>query len=328
MAKPPIALFGRKQDAQILAIGEAVQAEGGLPVPLQMNLADTGAHPVCISPDCMRWEDTDFASIQAMYIRGLAPNALPSLPPVLNAGMHAEWRARYVRDQEYQATACSFFAALCEQGKLVVNRLETYAHHNSKAQFYERLRAGGFDVPYTLTTNDPGEARAFARRFGKAVVKPGIGVGSTRLLREDQAAQLDEITVAPTTMQEYVPGMTHRIHIVGDTVVLALKILNDEIDSRTETKGFEYAKLSAGEERKIVQANRSLGLHFAAWDIIIAENGRHSYLDCNPGPFLMWIGPQNVRGVFGQLARYMITFANTGSVQEASSRVEPVGPPA
>ncbi len=266
--------------------------------------------------------------IRAMYIRGMAPNALPSLPPVLNATMHAEWRHRYVRDQEYQAAAYSFFSALQAQGKLVVNPLETYAHHNSKAQFYERMRAEGFDVPFTLTTNDPDQARTFARRWGKVVVKPGIGVGSTRILREDQMEMLSEIVLSPTTMQEYIAGKTHRVHVVGDTVVLALKILNDEIDSRTETRGFEFAKLPDAEEAKLVRANRSLGLHFAAWDVLVGESGRYSYLDCNPGPYLMWIGPENVRAVFGGLARYLIAYAETGSVEEASKRVEPFTPSA
>lgn len=299
---------------------------GGQPLLFQMQLDDACAPSVDIGSGAMRWEGVDFSAIRSMYIRGMAPNALPSLPPVLNATMHAEWRHRYVRDQEYQAVAYSFFSTLQAQGKLVVNPLETYAHHNSKAQFYERMRAEGFDVPFTLTTNDPDEARAFARRWGKVVVKPGIGVGSTRILRDDQMEMLDEIVLSPTTMQEYIAGKTHRVHVVGDTVVLALKILNDEIDSRTETRGFEFAKLPEAEETKLVWANRSLGLHFAAWDVIVSESGRFSYLDCNPGPYLMWIGSGNVRAVYGRLARYMISFAETGSVAEASKQVAPFTP--
>lgn len=326
MGKPLIALFGRKADPQIHAIRDAVTAMGGEPLVFQMQLDDRLAPAMSIGAGRMSWEGVDFAPVRALYIRGMAPNSLPALPPVLNAAMQAEWRARYIRDQLYQSASYSFFGALQAQGTLVVNPLETYSHHNSKAQFYERLRADGFDVPFTLTTNDPAEARAFAEKWGRVVVKPGIGVGSTRILREDQMRQLDEISISPTTMQECVPGKTYRVHIVGDTVVLALKILNDEIDSRTETRGFEYAKLPDEEERKIVRANRSLGLHFAAWDVIVTEAGRISYLDCNPGPFLMWIGPENVRAVYGQLARYLIAYAETGSVADASKRVEPHRP--
>src|SRR5205823_3562759 len=96
-----------------------------------------------------------------------------------------------------------------------------------------------------------------------------------------------------------------------------------EIDSRTGTKGFEYTQLSDDEEKRIASANRALGLHFAAWDVILGEDGRLFYLDCNPGPYLMWIGPDNVRAVYGQLAKYMITFSRTKSVAEASKGVTP-----
>ena len=34
-----------------------------------------------------------------------------------------------------------------------------------------------------------------------------------------------------------------------------------------------------------MRANQSLGLHYAAWDAILGEDGRLTYLDCNPGPY-------------------------------------------
>ena len=156
------------------------------------------------------------------------------------------------------------------------------------------------------------------------MVKPAIGVGSTRVVTQQDRQRLDELRTSPVLMQERIIGNTLRVHIVGDSVVLALRILGaDGVDSRTGDKTFEYVKLDDAAERKIVQANRFLGLHFSAWDIIESPSGDYTYLDCNPGPFVMWIGPEFVKAVFRQLAIYMITFARTGSLEEASSNVTP-----
>ena len=47
------------------------------------------------------------------------------------------------------------------------------------------------------------------------------------------------------------------------------------------------------------------------------------YLDCNPGPYILWTGPEFSRAVLEQLGEYMIGYAQTGSVQQASARVRP-----
>jgi glutathione synthase/RimK-type ligase-like ATP-grasp enzyme len=188
------------------------------------------------------------------------------------------------------------------------------------------MRAEGISFPSTLTTNDPARAAAFVKEMREVVVKPGIGVGSTRRLRDDQLQRTEDIALCPVTMQEFVKGYTYRVHVVGDTVVLTLKILNDQVDSRTMTKGFEYATLPEASQKALVRANRLLGIHFAAWDVLIGDDGRAVCLDCNPGPYLMWIGPAFVRAVYGQLARYLIGYARTHSVAEASARVAPCVP--
>ena len=321
MQRPIIALFGKTDDQQLLAAAKGVEDEGGTSLCLNMGLDERQAPLVSMGETRTSWDSADFSKIESMYIRGLAPNTLPSLPPMLNATFHAEWRTRYIREQEYQSFTYSFFAWLGSQGKLVVNPPTAYINHNSKAQFYENMRANGFEFPRTLTTNSPERARAFVKEMGEVVVKPGIGIGSTRRLRQDQLERYEDFALSPVTMQDYIRGQTVRVHIVGDTVVVSLKILCDEIDSRTHTKGFEFIRLPDEIERNLVRANRHAGLHFAAWDVIIAEDGRIVYLDCNPGPYLLWIGPQFVEVVFRQLARYMIAYARTHSVPESSAQI-------
>jgi hypothetical protein len=129
-------------------------------------------------------------------------------------------------------------------------------------------------------------------------------------------------------MQKRIPGDTLRVNIVGDSVVLALRVLGsgETVDSRTAPKGFDFVKLPPAEEERIVRANRALGLHYAAWDIIEAKDGNYVYLDCNPGPYILWTGPAFSRIVMEQLAEYMIAYSRTRSVSAASAAVRPYRP--
>ncbi len=327
MSTPPrIALFGNAGSEQVAAVREALLAEGADPVVCNIQLSGREAPTLTMGHGRMFWGGVDFTDIRAIHIRCTAPNTLPAPPPVLNELSHAEWRLQYLREQPLHAATASFFAWLVAQGKLVINPLTRgYIDHDSKAQFYEKLRANGFSVPHTLTTNDPIQAGQFLQKYPEAIVKPAIGVGSSRLIRSADWERLEEVRTCPVLLQERLEGQTVRVHIVADTVVLALRIISDAggIDSRTGSQQFEYVKLPEDVEREMVRANRFLGLHFAAWDIMLTTTGKYLYLDCNPGPYVMWIGAPFIQAVFHQLAVYMIGFARGGSIEAASALVTP-----
>jgi glutathione synthase/RimK-type ligase-like ATP-grasp enzyme len=257
-----------------------------------------------------------------MHIRCTAPRTLPTLPPVLNPLSHAEYRVAFLKEQGFQAATTSFFEHQAARGKLVVNRLTTaYIDHNSKSQFYEKLRSAGFLAPRSLSTNDPEAAAGFLDDVGEAVIKPMIGIGSTRPVTPDDRARLDELSRCPALFQERLSGPTLRIHVVGDSMVLALRIIGEGVDSRTDAHDFEEIPLDPAEAAAMVRANRFLGLHYAAWDAIAGEDGRLRVLDCNPGPFVMWLPAAARRTVFGSLARYLVRFAETGDLAAASDAV-------
>ncbi len=183
MKKPKIALFGKKEGPQVSAI---VGAVGGEPIVFEIQLGCDGTPSVCISDERLAWDGVDFTDIRALHIRGTAPNTLSSLPPVMNAAMHAEYYLQYLQEQEYQSVIFSFMNEFAERGGLVINPLTgAYIDHDTKSRFYEKLRSNGFNVPRTLTTNHPGEASEFIGKIGKVVVKPTSGVGSTQVLEEN-----------------------------------------------------------------------------------------------------------------------------------------------
>lgn len=328
MSLPKIALFANKNSTQLGTLRDILVEEGAIPLLFDVQLGSETASTVVMAGDRLVWHHVDFADIHVVHVRCNAVNTPAAMPAVMNAATYSEFRSQYLREQEYQAVSFSFFDRLVALGKLVINPLTSaYLDHDSKAQLYQKLRAHEFAAPRTLMTNDPERALTFIRDVGEAVAKPAIGIGSTRKITEADLDRLEELRVCPVLIQEYFAGDTIRVHVVGDSVVLALRIISEgQVDSRTKPKGFEDFKLPDAEEHKIVQANRALGLHYAAWDILATADGRYVYLDCNPGPFIMWIGPEYVRIVLTQLAVYMLSYARTHSVAEASSQVQPWRP--
>ncbi|MGI9301468.1 MAG: ATP-grasp domain-containing protein [Gammaproteobacteria bacterium] len=325
---PKVALFANEGSPQIVALRDVLLEQGATPYVFDIQLGGESAPLVEIGDERLVWDGVDFDDIEAIHIRCTAPNTPAAVPAVLNVASYSELRSQYLREQEYQSVTASFFDRLAALGKLVINPLTTaYLDHDSKGQLYQKLDARGFPVPRSLMTNDPQRASAFINELGGAIAKPSIGIGSTREITDADLERLDELRACPVLMQEFLIGDTIRVHIVGDSVVLALKILSDgHVDSRTAPKGFEYFKLPDDEEVRIVKATRFLDLHYAAWDIIATEDGRYIYLDCNPGPFIMWIGDENVHRVFTQFAIYMLAYIKTGSVDDASQAVKPWRP--
>lgn len=322
--KPKIALFADKDSPQILAIRDAVALEGGEPLVFDIQLGGKSAPGLNMDPGRLLWGNVDFSDIPVVHIRCTAMNTLPALPPVMNRTMYSEIRTNYLREQEFQSVVYSFFKEFQARGGLVINPLTGgYIDHDTKTQLYEKLRAIGFLVPECLTTNSPEKAEEFINNTGEAVFKPAVGVGSTRIITDYDLETLDLVKTCPILLQERITGDTLRVHLVGDKVVLALKITAGGVDSRTNTENFEFIKLPEEEEQQIVKAHRMLGLHYSAWDIVAADDGRYIYLDCNSGPYVMWIGPEFAKYVFKQLAAYMVTFASTKNMEKASEKVEP-----
>jgi ATP-grasp domain len=329
MPPPKIALFANKDSPQLLALRDVLKEEGASPLIFDIQLGGPSAPKMTICHERLEWEGIDFSEIEVAHIRCTAINTPSTMPAVLNVASYSEFRSQYLREQEYQSVTYSFFEQLQARGKLVINPLTSaYLDHDAKAQLYEKLRAQGFSVPRSLMTNDPNRALAFLNQeAGEAVAKPAIGVGSTRKVTEADRRRLEEVRACPVLLQEYIAGDTVRVHIVGESVVLALRILSEgQVDSRTAPQGFEYIKLPDAEEQRIVKANRLLGLHYAAWDIIVTPDQHYVYLDCNPGPYILWIGPEYIQAVLRQLAIYMLTYARTRSLEAASREVKPWQP--
>lgn len=311
---PSIGLFANQGSEQLSAIADAVARRGGRPITCDLRIGGEAgqAGPRVTFGDgagAGSWGGVDFEDIHALHIRCLTPRVLPVLPPRLDELSFAELRLTYVREQYLQAATHAFFEFQHARGALVVNRPAAFRDHDTKSQFYEKLRTAGFRVPRSLTTSDPAAAASFLESVEEAVAKPAIGVGSTRLVGAEDRARLDTVARCPTLFQERIYGTVLRLHVVGRTLVTALAVHGEGIDSRTGKQSFETVVVSPDECARLVAATAFLGLHYAAWDAIRTADGRLVYLDCNPGPFVLWLPEENRLAVFDRLAAYLIAFA-------------------
>lgn len=151
----------------------------------------------------------------------------------------------------------------------------------------------GLELPRTLVTNDPAEARAFVGELGldrvvfKAFLASSEAWRETRLVRAAELAQLDAVRYAPVIFQELVHGPDLRVTVVGDEVLAA------EIDATASSYPVDM-RMVVGESTVravelpdgVVAALRALldrlGLRYGAVDLRRTPEGRYVFFEVNP----------------------------------------------
>ena len=151
----------------------------------------------------------------------------------------------------------------------------------------------GLELPRTLVTNDPAEARGFVAEVGlghvvfKAFLASLDAWRETRLVRAAELAQLDAVRYAPVIFQELVRGPDLRVTIVGNDVLAA------EIDATASSYPVDM-RMVVGESTvrpvelpaDLVAALRALmarlGLRYGAVDLRRTPEGRYVFFEVNP----------------------------------------------
>jgi glutathione synthase/RimK-type ligase-like ATP-grasp enzyme len=173
----------------------------------------------------------------------------------------------------------------------------------------------GFDVPRTLVTTDPDNARQFFHDCGKRMVfkamsDPFLGAvnvsrkypgerialvqSRTSLVTDNDLGMLDSVRVVPCLFQEYVPKRVElRITVIGERI-FAAEIHSQEneetvLDWRNSSLDIPYrvAELPGPVAQKCLALVKSYGLNFSAIDMIVTPDGRYVFLENNPnGQFI------------------------------------------
>jgi glutathione synthase/RimK-type ligase-like ATP-grasp enzyme len=196
---------------------------------------------------------------------------------------------------------------------LVVNRLSAMGSNSSKPYQLELIRAAGFAVPETLITTDPAAAAEFCERLGDVVYKSVSGVRSiVSRVSPEKRAQLDAVGACPTQFQQYVHGVDHRVHVVGDDVFVC-ELVSEADDYRyVERQGATVTRRQVDLPDACLDRCRALAraldLPVAGLDLRCTPEGEWFCFEVNPSPAFSWFDAPD-----GRIARQIATLLAQGS---------------
>ena len=162
----------------------------------------------------------------------------------------------------------------------------------------------GLDVPATVITNDPVEARAFADTVGEVIYKPlaqappGAGrmVYASVVDRQDLAGA-DGSGIAGTAhmFQERVKHeFAVRLTVVDDRLFAAAIHAGSEaaaIDWRSDYDALTYEPVQTPQQvrRGVLKLMETMGLRFGAFDFLVSPDRGWVFLEVNPNGQWAWI---------------------------------------
>jgi glutathione synthase/RimK-type ligase-like ATP-grasp enzyme len=179
----------------------------------------------------------------------------------------------------------------------VLNRPSAAASNRSKPYKLGLIAAAGFAVPDTLVTTDSNDVRAFWDEHGTIVYKSVSGVRSiVAVLTQGDGARLDDVSVCPTQFQQFVAGVDHRVHVVGNEV-FACRIVSAAVDYRHAARWGESIIMAPvilpdDVEERCIMATKSLGPELAGIDLRLDRNAVWWCFEVNTPPGFSWFEQQ------------------------------------
>lgn len=267
-------------------------------------------------------EDFPLASSLSILFEGIAHSeelTFPGNPQIKGSDITAVWYRRPAQfefpsefspaahifaEKETRATISGLWQLLdC----LWVNHPEKNRIAELKLNQLKIANQLGIEIPKTLITNNPEDARKFFKSCSENIVIKSLSGGLvtdqldstaiyTNIVREADMKDVKSVRYTPALFQEYVPKEIElRITVVGKKVFAA------EIHSQTQEKtlhdwrrdtlnlSHKEHKLPKEIEQKCLGLVKSFGLHFGAIDMILTPDGRYVFLEINPNGQWAWI---------------------------------------
>lgn len=173
---------------------------------------------------------------------------------------------------------------------LVVNRRQA-SHTNMSKPYQQRLIAQyGFQVPRTLVTMVPEEARMFYDECQGRVIYKSISAERSivKPLTPEDFPRLEQIRYCPVQLQEMIPGTDLRIHTVGDRL-FATEVLSDGADYRyaereNKQRTMRAVELAPGLQTRCLNLAEGLGLSLSGIDLRRTPDGAYYCFEVNTSP--------------------------------------------
>jgi glutathione synthase/RimK-type ligase-like ATP-grasp enzyme len=178
-----------------------------------------------------------------------------------------------------------------------VNDWEAFQLHQSKPVQFSRVSKLGVPVPQTLLANDAPAIREFVGSHARCIVKPVQGGDHTVpiTLEELTPDRLENLRLAPITVQAEVPGTNIRVFVAGDRV-LACEVRSRTLDYRADAEPeLLVHRLPAEIAAMSRQIARELSLLWTGIDYRLTPDGRYVFLEANPSP--MFLGFEEETGL-------------------------------
>lgn len=218
---------------------------------------------LCVGRRTIRLEDVD-----AVYLRIMGGTAT-------------------VRDRMVMASLLEFVEGL---PVLVVNRRQPSCTNMSKPYQQQLIAQYGFEVPRTLVTMVPEEARTFYDECHGRVIYKSISADRSivRPLMPDDFPRLEQIRYCPVQLQEMIPGVDLRIHTVGERL-FATEVSSDGTDYRYAARENKQRTMRAVELEEDLQARclnltNGLGLSMSGIDLRRTPDGKYYCFEVNTSP--------------------------------------------
>jgi glutathione synthase/RimK-type ligase-like ATP-grasp enzyme len=254
---------------------------------LSAALGDGGAENVLASGGV----EAEASEVRAVWARRV-------WPPRLSDGLDERFRAACTR--ETAAALEGFFDGLA--GARWVNDPRSERAAENKLLQLRAARECGLDIPPTLLTNDAGRARAFYEAEGGRVVakllRPlSVSMGDapffvyTSEVKESDIEALDSLRHCPVVFQRRIEKRRElRVAYVAGRLFAGALDASGSARGRTDWRlaepgecSWARATLKPSLTARIKKLMRRLGLAYGAIDLIETPEGRHVFLEVNPG---------------------------------------------
>ncbi|MCA1676665.1 MAG: ATP-grasp ribosomal peptide maturase, partial [Actinobacteria bacterium] len=164
-------------------------------------------------------------------------------------------------------------------------------------------RTVGLTVPDTLITNDPDEARRFAKEHGDIIYKlfSSLGVSEQGQYRVVYANRItadditDTVTATIHLFQQWIPkAFEVRLTVVDDDLFAVRIDAGSQaamVDWRTDYAHLRYSEIAVPEAVRegVLNLLEVLMLRFAALDFVVAPDNEWVFLEANPNGQWAWL---------------------------------------
>jgi hypothetical protein len=207
----------------------------------------------------------------------------------------------------------------CDMAQVpVVNKPAAMSGCFSKTRQLPIIVSAGFAVPETLVTTDPDAATEFWNRHDAVVYK---SISSTRSivsrLTPSHRQRLADLRWCPGQFQEFVPGVDHRVHVVGERIFCSTirSTADDYRYAGTQGDTVEISPSCVSDEcsERCLELSRKFDLRVAGIDLRLAPDGTWYCFEINPSPAFSYYDREASRPIANGIAALLTERVASGA---------------